>query len=125
MSKLYTSEQIKAMGLIYDPTEFGTYIRNKRLDKNIGLRQFCKILEISPPYLSMIEGKQYIPPEKIIKRIADALELQFLYLCGLAGKIPKAMSEKVVKNILENPRHVKLYRETGDIQYLLKDDYRN
>jgi len=120
MSKLYTSEQIKAMGLIYDPTEFGTYIRNKRLDKNIGLRKFCQILEISPSYLSMIEGKQYIPLEKIIKKIADALELDFLYLCGLAGKIPKAMSEKIVKNILENPSRAKLYRETGDIQYLLE-----
>lgn len=119
MSKLYTTEQIKAMGLIFNPTEFGTYIRHRRLDKNIALNKFAKILEISPPYLSMIECKEYIPPERIIKKIADVLELNFLYLCGLAGKIPKAMSEKIVKNILESPERVKLYRETGDIQYLL------
>jgi transcriptional regulator with XRE-family HTH domain len=104
------------------PTEFGIYIRNKRLDKNISLRSFCKMLEISPSYLSMIETKQYIPPEKIIKKIADALELNFLYLCGLAGKIPKVTSERIVENILTHPKRVEFFRATKDIKYLIKNE---
>ena len=37
----------------------GYYIRNKRLQKNIGLREMAELLKISPAYLSNLESGKH------------------------------------------------------------------
>jgi transcriptional regulator with XRE-family HTH domain len=83
-------------------TTFGTFVREKRLDKNIGLRDFAKMVELSPAYISQMENGVCKPPmeSKVIK-IAEILEMDKDYLLALACKISTENKEKLLKEILE------------------------
>ena len=97
----------KDYGLTVEPTEFGLLIREKRLERNLSMRKFAEIIDVSPAYISQIENKQFIPSEQIIKAIAEALNLNFVHICLLAGKIPKDIHNKIVANIKSDPERVK------------------
>ena len=50
---------------------FGTYIKDKRLAKQISLRKFAELLDISPVYLCNIEkDRNPAPKDDIISKVA-------------------------------------------------------
>jgi len=56
---------------------FGEFIKERRIDKGLTLREFCKLIEIDASNWSKIERGLLAPPkndEKLIK-IAEALEI--------------------------------------------------
>ena len=56
--------------------EFGLFIKEKREQKYISLRNFSKMIGISPVYLSNIEnGERPAPKNDILMRIINALLL--------------------------------------------------
>lgn len=56
--------------------DFGIFINNKRIENQISLRQFAKILQISAEYLSKIEnGVRPAPSKDILMRMAEKLKL--------------------------------------------------
>mgnify|MGYP002711581399 CR=1 FL=1 len=58
---------------------FGAFINEKRLEKNISLRCFSKMIDISSEYLSKIEnGLRSAPKDMVLKKIADKLSLKHL-----------------------------------------------
>ena len=83
-------------------TTFGTFVREKRLDKNIGLREFAIMMDLSPAYISQMEAGICKPPmeSKVIK-IAEKLNINADYLLALAGKISTENKQKLLKEILE------------------------
>lgn len=55
---------------------FGTFIYKKRTEKQISLRGFARMIEISPVYVSSIEkGTRAAPTEDILNNIAKILVL--------------------------------------------------
>lgn len=55
---------------------FGAFINEKRLDKDISLRSFFKMIDISPEYLSKLENDlRSAPKDVILEKIADKLLL--------------------------------------------------
>ena len=53
---------------------FGMFISEKRLAKNISLRGFSRMIEISPEYLSKIENNlRTAPKDHVIKKMAEVL----------------------------------------------------
>lgn len=57
-------------------TQFGEYVKEKRLEKGINLRKLAEILDIVPAYMSDIEkGRRYPPDKEKIYKIAEALSL--------------------------------------------------
>jgi transcriptional regulator with XRE-family HTH domain len=58
---------------------FGEFIKEKRINKGISLREFCKRLEIDASNWSKIERGLLAPPqdEKRLKEIARALDIKF------------------------------------------------
>lgn len=55
---------------------FGAYLKEKRLEKQIRLNAFAKMVGISTVYASYIEsGKRPAPSRKILQNIADTLSL--------------------------------------------------
>ncbi len=53
---------------------FGKFIRQKRLDKNKGLREFAEIIGITAPYLSDIEqGRRNAPNEETMLKMIEVL----------------------------------------------------
>lgn len=72
-------------------TAFGEYLRRRRLEKQLGLRQTAKMIGVSPSYLSRLEsGDEVNPPsEKVIEKLADVIGENKDSLMLLAGRISK------------------------------------
>ena len=89
---------------------FGAFVREKRLDKNIGLNNFAKMVGVSAPFISKMEvGNWNSPSETTIIKIAEILEMDKDYLLALAGKISTENKEKLLKEILEKNKPVKVF----------------
>ena len=74
--------------------KFGTLIRTTRINLNIGLREFAKIIGISATYISKMEVGDYAPPsEERIKKMAETLKLDKDELLAMAGKISSDLQE--------------------------------
>ena len=55
---------------------FGEYLKQKRLDKEITLRGFAKLVDISPVYLCDLEkGRQAAPSMEVMQKMVSKLAL--------------------------------------------------
>ena len=72
----------------------GYYIKNKRLQKNIGLREMAEMLKVGPAYLSNLEsGKHNVTNPLLLKKIAKILKIDHLKLFKIIGYTDKDMSD--------------------------------
>jgi HTH-type transcriptional regulator, competence development regulator len=70
-------------------SEFGSYIKEVRDSKGLSLNQVALYSDISAAQLSRIEnGKRGVPKPSTIKKIAEALKLDYQELMRIAGHIP-------------------------------------
>ncbi len=71
-----------------DPRQvLGSFIRAQRQIANLSLRQLSALTEISNPYLSQIERGLHEPSIRVLKSIADALNVSSEILFEQAGLI--------------------------------------
>lgn len=68
----------------------GSFIRAQRQMANLSLRELAALTEISNPYLSQIERGLSEPSGRVLKSIADALDLSAEALFAQAGLMPEA-----------------------------------
>lgn len=87
-----------------DSNEFGTFLRNRRMElakgkKGFTLRKFAEAVELSPTYISKMERGEFPPPkaERIIK-MAELLECNPDELLARAGKYDPLLSEIIKRN---------------------------
>ncbi len=84
--------------------EFGEFCRDKRLDKEMTLREFCREHEFDPAWISRIERGLLTPPKskRLRSKLAGALGLkessedwyEFHDLADLcAGRLPDSVSD--------------------------------
>ena len=86
--------------------KFGIYITEKRIEKEIGLREMADLLDISPSYFSDIEKGRRNPPNlSKIQEIAQILKLSVQetdYLIDIAsetrGEIPMDLNDYIKEN---------------------------
>ncbi len=82
---------------------FGEFVRRRRQEKGMGLRQMAKLVLVSPTYLSKVERDEFPPPaEDKVKAIAKLLEVDQDELLALADKVDSELSA-IIK---ERPRQV-------------------
>ena len=83
----------------------GYYIKNRRLQKKIGLREMADKLNISPAYLSNLEsGKHNMINPLLLKKISKTLEVDHLKLFKIIGYTDKDMEElkkEIMSEILD------------------------
>jgi transcriptional regulator with XRE-family HTH domain len=73
---------------------FGTTVRRERERLQIGLRQFAKIIGVSPTYLSKVEREQFPPPaEDKVVAIAKVIGRDPDELLALAGKVASDLTD--------------------------------
>jgi transcriptional regulator with XRE-family HTH domain len=70
-----------------DSKTLGTVIRDARVKSDRSLREFAKLMEITPSYQSDIENDRRVPAEEVLKKTAELLGLDFEELMALAGRI--------------------------------------
>ena len=65
----------------------GAYIRERRKQANLSLRQLAELTSLSNPYLSQVERGLHQPSVRVLKAISDALNLSAETLLTQAGLI--------------------------------------
>lgn len=100
--------------------QFGDFIKKKRGNLDCSLRQFAKLLEITPSYLSDIErNRRHAPSKKTLDRMLDKLEIsdkndkEKFYDLAKKGK-PVPIAEDVQEYLSQNESIVKLCRTIRD-----------
>ncbi|ULO05169.1 helix-turn-helix domain-containing protein [Paenibacillus sp. 19GGS1-52] len=79
------------------PKVFGEYLRKLRNDKKLTLEQVAKSAGFSKGYLSNIEnGRRGVPSPEILKKLAVALETQYMELMQAAGHVPEAELDMLI-----------------------------
>src|SRR5215471_616901 len=73
---------------------FGEFVRRKRMEKEIGLREMAKLIGVSPTYQSKIERDEFPPPaEDKVRKIADIIGCDADELLARAGRVSSDLSE--------------------------------
>lgn len=65
----------------------GTFIRSQRKLANLSLRELAAITKVSNPYLSQIERGLHEPSVRVLRSIAEALDISAETLLAHAGLI--------------------------------------
>ena len=82
--------------------KFGAFIRRKREEKEYGLREMAKMIEVSPTYLSKIERDEFAPPAEVkVKAIAKILGCDPDDLLARAGRVSSDVSDIIKRNPVE------------------------
>ena len=63
----------------------GAFIRERRKQANLSLRQLAELTSLSNPYLSQIERGLHQPSVRVLRAISDALNLSAESLLAQAG----------------------------------------
>lgn len=107
---------------------FGMFITAKRKEKEISLRQFAKLVGISPVHTSNIErGERAAPPFDTLNRMAEVLSLsqsEQYYMYDLAAQTRSGVSiaQDLVVYIFENPYIVDVLR-SAKLQNATTEDW--
>lgn len=90
-------------------SRFGERIRALRLAKGMTLREFARLLEVSPTYVSQIEQDKYAPPaEERVLRMAEILDQDADELLALAGRVADDLPEIIRRH----PRELATFLRT-------------
>jgi len=82
--------------------KFGAFVRLKREEKEIGLREMAKRIGVSPTYLSKIERDEFTPPtEDKVRAIAQIIECDPDELLAMAGRVPSDLAEIIKRHPVE------------------------
>jgi transcriptional regulator with XRE-family HTH domain len=82
---------------------FGEFVRRKRVEKEIGLREMAKIIGVSPTYLSKVERDEFPPPaEDKVRKIAEIFGCNADELLARAGRVSSDLPE-IIK---QHPREL-------------------
>lgn len=65
----------------------GAFIRDRRKQANLSLRQLAELTSLSNPYLSQVERGLHQPSVRVLRAISDALNLSAETLLAQAGLI--------------------------------------
>ena len=71
----------------------GAFIRERRKQANLSLRQLAELTSLSNPYLSQIERGLHQPSVRVLRAISDALNLSAETLLAQAGLIDAIAAE--------------------------------
>lgn len=92
---------------------FGQVLREKRLAKGFSLRQFAKLVDVSPTYLSQVEQENVDPPTaERVQRMAELLDENADELIALAGRVPEDLPEIIQRRPTAMPE---LLREANGL----------
>ncbi|MBI4054545.1 MAG: helix-turn-helix transcriptional regulator [Elusimicrobia bacterium] len=78
---------------------FRQRVREGMRAKGIGLRDFCRQVNLDPSFFSKVLSGKRSPPseEQVLRRMSEVLELDPLELILSAGRIPAELSSQVAR----------------------------
>lgn len=92
---------------------FGQYIRRRRMEKQFTLREFARLVGVSPTYMSQVEQDVADPPTvERVRKMAELLDEDVDELIAMAGRLPEDLPEIIQSRASEMPR---LLREASGL----------
>jgi transcriptional regulator with XRE-family HTH domain len=88
----------------------GQTIRDRRVEKTLGLREFARLIDITPSYLSDIENDRRVPAAAVLRVIATHLNLPFDELMARAGRL----DEQTEQYLKRQPQAAVLFRRISE-----------
>ena len=85
----------------------GQAIRDRRMEKELGLRELARLIDIAPSYLSDIENDRRVPASSVMEAIAKELGLSYDALMALAGRL----DEQTENYLKRQPQAAVLFRK--------------
>ena len=105
---------------------FGEYIRSKRVEKGIGLREMAEHLSISPAYLSNLEsGKHPMINPLLLKKISRKLNIDHLKLFKMIGytdKDTEELKKEITSELLDEIDDVEIGKILGKLMEMSPDE---
>ena len=105
--------------------DFGTFIRNKRIDQHKTLLEVARVLEISNPYYCDIEKGNRNPPDiEKLNRLADFLEMtpdERGIMMDLAGRFREQTAPDINEWILATPGVSAALRQAKELDFSSDD----
>jgi len=91
-----------------EPTLLGTFIRAQRQMANLSLRQLSALTDVSNPYLSQVERGLHEPSVRVLRSIADALNVSAETLFEHAGLITVTdkLDDEATENAIRDDRRL-------------------
>lgn len=113
-------------------TEFGSYLRALRHERNVGQRELARAVGVSASYLNDIENhKRSAPRAAIIERIAEILKVEDTDIHDLAGRSRGTLPTDLQGVVARSPAMISLLRkiseynfaedEIGEIEAIMED----
>jgi len=89
-------------------TLLGAFIRAQRQMANLSLRQLSALTEVSNPYLSQVERGLHEPSIRVLRSIADALDVSAETLFEHAGLInsTEKLNDEATENAIRDDRRL-------------------
>ncbi|MCP1226136.1 helix-turn-helix domain-containing protein [Sebaldella sp. S0638] len=104
----------------------GEYIRSKRVEKGIGLREMAEHLSISPAYLSNLEsGKHPMVNPLLLKKISRKLNIDHLKLFKIIGytdKDTEELKKEITSELLDEIDDVEIGKILGRLMEMSQDE---
>ena len=104
----------------------GEYIRSKRVEKGIGLREMAEHLSISPAYLSNLEsGKHPMINPLLLKKISRKLNIDHLKLFKIIGytdKDTEELKKEITSELLDEIDDVEIGKILGRLMEMSQDE---
>src|SRR6202012_5592519 len=72
----------------------GAFMRGRRKQANLSLRQLAELTSLSNPYLSQVERGLHQPSVRVLRAISDALNVSAETLLAQAGLIDAAAGQR-------------------------------
>ena len=104
----------------------GEYIRSKRVEKGIGLREMAEHLSISPAYLSNLEsGKHPMVNPLLLKKISKKLNIDHLKLFKIIGytdKDTEELKKEITSELLDEIDDVEIGKILGKLMEMSPEE---
>jgi len=102
--------------------KFGTFIRQLRINKDVGQRELAKKIKISASYLNDIEkNKRPAPKTDIIKRLSQVLKIDLKFINDLAGISKNEIAPDVYDFIKDKPEVISFLRTLKESNLSVSD----
>ena len=92
------------------PRSLGQVIQQARTGR-YKLREFARLLNVSPTHLSDVENNRRLPSEDLLLQFAQRLDLDFDRLMAMVGRVPQEARRLFEKH----PEAVSLFRKVSTL----------
>lgn len=78
--------------------KFGSFIKQRRRQQNITLRQFAKKINVTPAFICALENGKCNAKEETIIKMSEILGEDKDYLLAQSGKVAKDIQDLIIKS---------------------------